>query len=581
MSAARVAASKSGARSAAGMSARAAGTFLGFDSSTQGLKVVAVDEDLRITYSKSLNYDKDLPKYGTVGGVYADDAIPGRVRQPTMMLVEAFDEIIRRMKADAFDFAGVRAVCGSAQQHGAVILAAGADRSMRKANAAGSSLAASARSTLASLESPIWMDSSNTATCEALGAAVGSPERVAELTGSRFYERFTLPQVAHLLSTRQVPCRVPEVTEGARLLSGYMASLLAGQLVATDVSDAAGMNAMNLQSCEWDADVLGAFAAHTGMAPAVAAGFFGDLCAPCSVVGTAGGSFRAASGVWEDCRVVSWTGDNPSSVAGLRLDGPGDLAVSLGTSDTLFGIAPSLRTSSLGHVFRSPTSASDFMTMLCFKNGSRTRERVRDAAFRHAGGDPGADEAARWAWFEEQLEAAPRGNGGALAAFVDQPEITPDLPSGDFFLPAGDGASLAPQRSVEALLGSGALTPASAVRAVVEAQALSMRAYGRRLGLDSPRSVKVTGGGSRSRGLLRVVADVMGAPVLVAETPDSAALGAAYRAKFGCAGGGAFGDIGEPASLAVAAEPDMEAHAEYERMADRVPDLHAAIQREH
>src|SRR4029078_6823034 len=36
-------------------------------------------------------------------------------------------------------------------------------------------------------------------------------------------------------------------------------------------------------------------------------------------------------------RVIAWTGDNPSSLIGLGLIEPGDLAISLGTSDTVFG----------------------------------------------------------------------------------------------------------------------------------------------------------------------------------------------------------------------------------------------------
>jgi xylulokinase len=37
-----------------------------------------------------------------------------------------------------------------------------------------------------------------------------------------------------------------------------------------------------------------------------------------------------------DCRVVAFSGDNCNSLAGSRLK-PGDVAISLGTSDTLFG----------------------------------------------------------------------------------------------------------------------------------------------------------------------------------------------------------------------------------------------------
>jgi len=39
-----------------------------------------------------------------------------------------------------------------------------------------------------------------------------------------------------------------------------------------------------------------------------------------------------------DCQVLAGTGDNPSSLVGLGIFNPGDIAISLGTSDTLFGV---------------------------------------------------------------------------------------------------------------------------------------------------------------------------------------------------------------------------------------------------
>ena len=56
-----------------------------------------------------------------------------------------------------------------------------------------------------------------------------------------------------------------------------------------------------------------------------------------------------------------------------------------------------------GHVWPSPVSPNAFMALLCYKNGSLTRERVRDAA---ANGD--------WSIFSELIESTPRGNFGNI-----------------------------------------------------------------------------------------------------------------------------------------------------------------------
>ncbi len=45
--------------------------------------------------------------------------------------------------------------------------------------------------TFSLLDSPLWMDSSTTEECRALEASVGGPLALAEITGSRAYERFT------------------------------------------------------------------------------------------------------------------------------------------------------------------------------------------------------------------------------------------------------------------------------------------------------------------------------------------------------------------------------------------------------
>ena len=45
------------------------------------------------------------------------------------------------------------------------------------------------------LNSPIWQDSSTTQECRELEEAVGGAQALADITGSRGYERFTGPQI--------------------------------------------------------------------------------------------------------------------------------------------------------------------------------------------------------------------------------------------------------------------------------------------------------------------------------------------------------------------------------------------------
>ena len=67
----------------------------------------------------------------------------------------------------------------------------------------------------------------------------------------------------------------------------------------------------------------------------------------------------------ENCKVIAFTGDNPSSLAGMRLR-EGDIACSLGTSDTLFLSSDQPKTVIDGHILCNPIDDNAFMALLTF-----------------------------------------------------------------------------------------------------------------------------------------------------------------------------------------------------------------------
>jgi xylulokinase len=69
----------------------------------------------------------------------------------------------------------------------------------------------------------------------------------------------------------------------------------------------------------------------------------------------------------------------------------------------------------------------------------------------------------------------------------------------------------------------------AAARAVVEAQALSMRLHAAFIG-HVPERILVTGGASANAGILRVLADVFQADIVPLAVSNSSALGGALRA---------------------------------------------------
>ena len=122
-------------------------------------------------------------------------------------------------------------------------------------------------------------------------------------------------------------------------------------------------------------------------------------------------------GFADDCLVLPFSGDNPCSLIGLGLVAPGQVALSLGTSDTLFACMDQPRTSAAGEgaVFASP-DGTHYMALTCYLNGSLAREAVRDQY------------GMNWDQFTSALRATPPGNNGALMLPYFAPEIVPKVP---------------------------------------------------------------------------------------------------------------------------------------------------------
>ncbi len=521
--------------------------FLGFDSSTQGLKSTIIDESFAVVYEKAVNFDRDLPDFGTKGGVHRhDDGLT--VTSPPRLWVAALDLLLSRMVADGAPLADVVAVSGSGQQHGSVWLNAGACGTLRGLDPA-RTLAVQLDGVFSLADSPVWMDSSTSAQCAALEARLGGPQAVADITGSRAYERFTGNQIARIVQTRP---DVYAATECIALVSSFMASLLTGDWAPIDASDGSGMNLMDIRTRDWCGEALDAVAPGLGAK-------LGAIVPSHAVVGNLHAYYATRYGFARDAVVIAFSGDNPNSLAGLQLERTGDIAISLGTSDTVFGSLAVPRPSATeGHIFVNPVQPDAYMAMICYKNGSLTREFIRD---RHADGS--------WRVFGEMLRQTEPGNGGRIGFYVKEPEITPTILKTGVTRFGSDGSPAA-------------FSPPEDVRAVYEGQFLSMRLHGGNIGLRAGR-ILATGGASVDKGLIGVMADVFGVPVVTAAKADTASLGAAYRAMHGwrCREARAFVSFADVMAGAPPfrklADPDPAAHAVYSAMLPRYAELERRV----
>jgi len=465
--------------------------YLGFDASTQSLTAMLIEVDHArrgVAALDTFRYDEELPQYGTTAGAIRGPE-PGVVTSPPAMWAEALERMIARLaRAHPREVAGLAAIAISAQQHGSVYLNAGGAARLATLDPR-QPLAPQLADGFARPVAPIWMDSSTTAECEAIARAVGGHEILAARTGSRAFERFTGPQI------RKWATREPAAyaaTARIDLVSSFLTSLLIGAPAPVDPGDAAGTNLMDLSTRGWWPEAANATA--VGLARRLPA-----VVDAKTIAGRVSSYWQRRYGL-PAARVVVGTGDNPSSLIGTGLVTAGHVAVSLGTSNTLFGLIGGTRTSGLrdGHIFGAPTGG--FMGLTCFANGSLVREHVRDRY------------QLTWEGFSDALRRTPPGNHGALMLPWLVPEITPHV-----------------ARAEVHRLNLDAEDAAANVRAVVEAQMMAMANHTNWMGV-SIREISATGGASANPEILQVMADVFSANVSRLSTTNSACLGAALRA---------------------------------------------------
>jgi xylulokinase len=455
------------------------------------LKALVIDAEKGLIIANSaVNFSSDLSEYGCQNGILPNKDPLIKHSNPLMWL-EALDLALEKLKSSGAPLDKVMGISGSGQQHGSVYLNA-KFAEIIKSLKQNKELAEQIAPALSRNTSPIWMDSSTNAECAELSKMIGAA-KLQELTGSPAIERFTGPQIRRFYKTE------PELyknTVRIHLVSSFMSSILCGADSPIDFGDGTGMNLLNIKFLDWDTSIVGA------TAPELL-----KKLPPVKASGTVAGrlsSYFSKYGLKEGIPVLVWSGDNPCSLVGVGATETGTAVISLGTSDTFFAAMSSAHVDpeGCGHVFGNP--AGGFMSLICFKNGSLAREKVKN------------DCGASWDEFEKSFAQTKPGNDGNLMLPYFIPEITP--------LVLKEG----PRYSGSADFCNRKTSAAVNIRAVVESQALSMKLHSKWIGEKFTR-IRVTGGASKSQGICRIFADVFQADVEKISVADSAALGAALR----------------------------------------------------
>ena len=444
---------------------------VGVDSSTQSTKVEARDVDTG-----------EVVATGTAK--HPPTAPPVSEQDP----LSWWDALVSAVEQLGDDRADVVAMSVAGQQHGLVLL-----------DAAGAPVRAA----------KLWNDTTSAAEAAALVERVGA-RACAERTGSVPVAAFTITKLAW------VAVHEPEVLDRVRMVMlphDYLTWRLTGEHV-TDRGDASGSGWFDPTSGDRLSDLLDAAvgdgANWIDRVPRV--------LGPIEAAGPLTTAAAADLGLPAQVVVGAGTGDNMGAALGLGLR-PGDVAMSLGTSGTVFAVSSSATHDASGAVAGFADATGHFLPLVCTLNATK----VTDTVARWLGTDPqGLADLA--------LAAADDPGDVTLVPYFDG-ERTPNLPEA-----TGTFAGLTNETTREQL--------ALAAHDGVLCGLLD--------GLDALRSLGATvdgrrflvGGGSRSIAYRQRAADLSDSPVVIPATDETVATGAAVQAAC-VVTGASFDDLAE------------------------------------
>jgi xylulokinase len=209
------------------------------------------------------------------------------------------------------------------------------------------------------------------------------------------------------------------------------------------------------------------------------------------------------AGVWDGIEVAAGTGDNMAAALGLGL-APGDAALSVGTSGTVFAVAEASTADPSGAVAGFADATGRFLPLVCTSNAAK----VLDATARLLDVD------------HEEFDRL------ALAAVGQS-----DLP---VLLPYFDGERTPYRPDATGLIGGlrSDVTRERFALAAVNGVACGMLDAFDALRTFAPVTGRVvlTGGGARSRALQSVIAGLLAEPLTLAAVDQAVAAGAAVQA---------------------------------------------------
>ncbi len=482
-------------------------TLLGIDIGTSGCKTVLFDVSGAALSSHTAEYPLSQPQNGWA------EQDPEHWWQAT---VEGIRAVLAQSGADAASIAGIGL---SGQMHGLVML----DKN-----------GAVLRPCI------IWADQRTAAECEEINRRVGT-QRVIEITANPPMTGFT---AAKILWVRNNEPQIYERCAHILLPKDYIRYRLSGEF-ATDVSDASGMQLMDVAARKWSLEIL----SKLEIDPVLLAPLYESP----DITAVTSAAAADETGLCAKIPIGAGAGDNPAAAVGTGVVGAGRAFTTIGSSAVIYAVADTLRTDLLGRVHGLCASVPGKWTVMsCTQGAGLSLKWLRDSCC------------------AEEIQKAQREN---IDPYVLMDKLAKDIPIGAdrlLFLPylMGERSPHPDPNCRGVFFGLSALhTRAHLIRAVLEGVAFSQRDC-----LDVFREMEVlpdemilTGGGGRSPLWRQMLADLYNTPVYTLRQEQGAVLGAALLAGVGT---GVYSTVEEACANVIKMNapqpPNAQQHRQYE-----------------
>ncbi|MBR1591458.1 MAG: xylulokinase [Ruminococcus sp.] len=263
---------------------------IGVDCGTSGTKTVLFDERGNVISSKTIEYPMYQPKNGYAEQDPADWADA---------MINTIGYVVRESGVNKDDIKGIGI---SGQMHGLVMLD-GDNNVLRR--------------------SIIWCDQRTANEVEQMNKTVGR-ERLVEITANPALTGWT---AAKILWVRNNEPQIYSKVKHILLPKDYLRFILTGEYAA-EVSDASGMQLLDVPNRKWSDELLSAFEIDKS--------WLGKLYESCEITGTLTKSAAKLLGLNENTIVVGGAGDNAAAALGTGVAEDGKAFTTIGTSGVVF-----------------------------------------------------------------------------------------------------------------------------------------------------------------------------------------------------------------------------------------------------